>query len=64
MMPGPGELVLMLLIVIVVFGAKRIPEIMGGIGKGIKSFKHAINSDDTPAPQVVPISKEKMQTKV
>ncbi len=44
--PSPSELILILLIVVVVFGAKRIPEIMGGVAQGIKSFKKALDSDD------------------
>jgi sec-independent protein translocase protein TatA len=52
MMPGPQELLLILLIAVVIFGAKRIPEIMGGLGQGIKSFKKAMEGEDTvPAPQ-------------
>jgi sec-independent protein translocase protein TatA len=50
MMPGPWELILILLIVVMIFGAKRIPEIMGGLGKGIKSFKKSMDTDDTPEP--------------
>ncbi len=53
--PAPTELILILLIVIMVFGAKRIPEIMGGLGQGIKSFKKAMEGEDiaeTPPPQV------------
>ncbi len=53
MIPGPTELLLILLIVIVVFGAKRIPEIMGGLGKGIRTFKKAMETDEpeeSPAP--------------
>ena len=53
--PAPTELILILLIVILVFGAKRIPEIMGGLGQGIKSFKKAMEGEDitqTPPPQV------------
>jgi sec-independent protein translocase protein TatA len=45
-MLGMQELVMILLIVVVVFGAKRIPEIMGGLGEGIKSFKKALEADD------------------
>ncbi len=62
-MPGIWELLLILLIVILLFGAKRIPELMGGLGKGIKSFKHAVDSDVEPenspeskkAPNVKPV---------
>jgi sec-independent protein translocase protein TatA len=60
-MPGPSELLLILLIVVVVFGAKRIPEIMGGLGKGIRSFKKSMEEDEPSAappsqaaPQAVP----------
>jgi len=45
-MLGMQELVMILLIVVVVFGAKRIPEIMGGLGEGIRSFKKALEADD------------------
>jgi sec-independent protein translocase protein TatA len=48
MMPGPWELILILLIVVMIFGAKRIPEIMSGLGKGIRSFKRSMETDDTP----------------
>jgi sec-independent protein translocase protein TatA len=54
MIPGPQELLLILLIVIVVFGAKRIPEIMGGIGKGIRTFKKAMDTDEPEPPASPP----------
>lgn len=44
--PAPTELLLILGIVVMVFGAKRIPEIMGGIGQGIKTFKKSLESDE------------------
>ncbi len=47
---GMPELMVILLIVIMVFGAKRIPEIMGGLGKGIKTFKKAMDGDETESP--------------
>lgn len=57
MIPGPTELILILLIVVVIFGAKRIPEIMGGVGKGIKSFKKSMEGEDEPeTPQSLPPS--------
>ena len=53
---GTGELVGILLIVLLLFGAKRIPEIAGSFGKGIKEFKRnmteaqrAINEPEPPA---------------
>jgi sec-independent protein translocase protein TatA len=53
-MLGATELVLILLIVVMLFGAKRIPEIMSGIGQGIKSFKKAMegeNESESRPPQ-------------
>ena len=38
---GPQEILLILVIVLVLFGAKRIPEIMRGFGRGIREFKKA-----------------------
>jgi sec-independent protein translocase protein TatA len=67
MMPGPWELILILLIVVMIFGAKRIPEIMGGLGKGIKSFKKSMDSEDAPEPVAtapkVETPKEKTEAK-
>lgn len=42
---GPHILILVVALVIL-FGGKKIPELMGGIGKGMKDFKKAIKSDD------------------
>ncbi len=39
---GAQELVLILLVVLLLFGAKRIPEIAQGLGKGISEFKKAM----------------------
>lgn len=40
---GMGELLIGLVIVLLLFGAKRIPEIAGSLGKGINQFKRNIN---------------------
>ncbi len=64
MMPGPWELILILLIVVMVFGAKRIPEIMGGLGKGIRSFKKSLEVDDaSPSATQTPPSPESPKDK-
>jgi len=36
---GTGEIILIALVVLLIFGGKKIPELMKGIGKGVKSFK-------------------------
>jgi len=46
-MPGGGELIIILVIVLVLFGAKRIPEIAQGLGKGIREFKKSMREVQT-----------------
>ena len=38
---GTGEIIIIALIVLLLFGGKKIPELMKGLGKGVKSFKDA-----------------------
>jgi sec-independent protein translocase protein TatA len=61
---GFGEMVLIFGVLLLVFGAKRLPEIGGAMGKSIRDFKHAISGLDggpvdsslpsTPAPPRIP----------
>ena len=46
---GPMELVLILVIVLVLFGASRIGELGKGLGEGIKNFKKGLSDEDAPA---------------
>lgn len=54
---GPMELGIILAIVVILFGAKRLPEIGAGMGKAIKNFKSGISGKDeidvTPEPEKV-----------
>jgi len=43
---GPMELFIVLVIVLVLFGAKRVPEIGASIGKGIREFKRSVSDAD------------------
>ncbi len=43
---GLREILIIVLIIIVLFGAKKIPELMRGMGSGIKEFKDAVKDDD------------------
>ena len=58
---GVPELVIIFLIILVVFGAGKIPAIARDMGKGIREFKRAMNSDDTddhkPASEDAPAKK-------
>lgn len=43
---GPMQILLVLLIVLVIFGAKKLPEIGGGLGKAIRNFRKATTEPD------------------
>ena len=45
---GIPELLIILVIIILIFGANRLPEIGRGIGKGIRNFKDATKEDEKP----------------
>ena len=45
-MPGMGELLIILLIVLLVFGANKLPQIGDSLGRSIRNFKRATNGDD------------------
>jgi len=44
--PSPQQLVIILLIIVLLFGAKKIPELAKGLGSGIKNFKKALKEDE------------------
>jgi sec-independent protein translocase protein TatA len=44
---GGGEIFLLIVVILLLFGAKRIPDLARGIGKGIKEFKDARNGVDS-----------------
>lgn len=48
-MIGTTEVILIVLVVILLFGGKKIPELMHGLGKGVKSFKDGLKDIDTTA---------------
>ena len=40
---GPWQIVIIALVIVLLFGGKKIPELMKGLGKGVKSFKDGMN---------------------
>ena len=40
---GTGEIVIIAIVILLLFGGKKIPELMKGIGKGVKNFKDGVN---------------------
>jgi sec-independent protein translocase protein TatA len=64
---GPEKLLMLLLICLVLFGGKRIPEIGGAIGKGIREFKKGINDigegvSRAPVSEPAPAETVRMET--
>lgn len=55
---GIGELLVILVIVLIIFGAGRLPEIGEGLGRGIRNFRKAVKAPDeidiTPKPDEAP----------
>ena len=43
---GPWQLIIILFVVLLLFGGKKIPELMSGFGKGIKEFKKATKEEE------------------
>ncbi|MDB2702405.1 twin-arginine translocase TatA/TatE family subunit [Flavobacteriaceae bacterium] len=43
---GPQQIILILVIVLLLFGGRKIPELMRGLGTGIKEFKNATKEDE------------------
>ena len=43
---GYGEIILIVILFLLLFGAKKIPELMRGLGKGVKSFKEGMKEAD------------------
>jgi sec-independent protein translocase protein TatA len=48
---GPQEIIIILIIVLLLFGGRKIPELMKGLGKGMKEFKKATKEGDEPEEQ-------------
>jgi sec-independent protein translocase protein TatA len=55
-MPGPLELIVVLAIVLILFGAGKLPKVLGQMGKGVKAFKEGLNNkgDDEELFDVTP----------
>ena len=42
---GPWQIIIIVAVILLLFGGRKIPELMGGLGKGIKEFKKATKED-------------------
>lgn len=45
-MLGTWEIILIALVILLIFGGRKIPELMKGLGKGVRSFKNGLNGND------------------
>ena len=50
-MPGYGSIILIVVAILLLFGGKKIPELMRGLGSGIKEFKDASKEDEEKAEE-------------
>lgn len=48
---GPTEMIVVLVIVVLLFGANKIPQLMTGLGQGIRNFKRGLKDDDEESPR-------------
>ena len=62
-MPGGIELAVIVGVIILLFGGKKIPELAKGLGKGIKDFKSAVKDDEKPEEKVADVKEIKTDAK-
>ena len=47
---GPSELILIVLVVLIVFGAGKLPDVFAQIGRGVRQFRETATGEEKPAP--------------
>lgn len=57
--PGTWQIVVIVLVVLLLFGGKKIPELMKGIGRGTREFKKGLNTDDEEEEDSKEVTKKK-----
>ena len=61
---GPLEIVLILIVALIVFGPKRLPELGRSMGKGIREFKNSVTGDDKDDDDVRELERAKREASV
>ena len=56
---GTTEIILIVVLVLLLFGGRKIPELMKGLGKGVKNFKDGMNGVEAPEEKKEPKENEK-----
>jgi len=57
--PGPFEIILVVIVLLLLFGGRKIPELMRGLGQGMKEFKKATKDDDASAKDTDALNSDK-----
>ncbi len=60
-LPGGGEIILLVFVVLLLFGGRKIPELMRGVGKGIKEFNNAKATIETEIKEGMKEEKKKIE---
>ena len=60
-LPGGGEMILLVFVVLLLFGGRKIPELMRGVGKGIKEFNNAKATIETEIKEGMKEEKKKIE---
>ena len=63
-MPGMPEMLIILAIVVLLFGAKKIPDLAKGMGRGIKDFKKAIKDDEEEPKEIAKKETDAVEAKI
>ena len=58
---APGHLLIILVIVVILFGGKKIPELMKGMGEGVRNFKEGMSGNAQPNPPQPPAQQQQQQ---
>ena len=56
---GAGEIIIIALVILLLFGGKKIPELMRGLGKGVRSFKEGVNDIENDINKIESEPKDK-----
>ena len=64
MMPGGLELAAIIAVIVLLFGAKKIPELAKGVGKGIKEFKGAMREDEEEPKKIAKNDTDATEAKI
>lgn len=60
---GGGEFLIIVFVVLLLFGGKKIPELMKGLGRGVKSFKEGLNGEEEKGEKGEKVGEEHSDTK-